>query len=604
MKTSLLIFGAAVLATQASAQTYTPIAVTGYNLDAIAETSPALNSTTGIIDGSNYVLYSQAYGAAVGTSYGVPNSGTITNGLRSYQMNSFAANNTLFVPAGLKDSLLLSTPASYSAISLLGFATEGAGTMNVTMKFTDGTTQVFNSVAMPDWFNNSGAVITGIDRTGRTTNSPDYLSTNPRMYGINLTLTCANRLKSVAKIVIQNTTSNPRICVFAVSGAALPTYTVNTTGPACFGGSTGTATIVTAGGLPAFTYTWTTSPVQNAATANNLQAGTYTATIKDAAACINTITATITQPTVAPTTTIAASSTTLCSGSTTTLTTSGAVTYTWSNSASTATAVITPTTSGTYSVIGTDVTGCGITGSISITVNPLPVISFSLAQNILCANSSSITLNASPSGGTYSGAGVTGTGFSPAIAGVGTNTISYSYTNGNNCTANSIVSYTVNAAPVISFALPQNIFCVNWPTVNLSATPVGGTFSGAGVTGSVFSPAAAGVGTHTISYSYTNTDNCSATSIVSNTVSACTGIEELNSSTFALYPNPANGAFFINATQDLHITIINEMGQTIKSLDVKAGNNTIAIENLSAGIYMITAQNAQQIIQKKIMVTN
>ncbi len=529
MKALLLLFGVAALTTQTLAQTYSPIIVSGYNLDAIAETSPALNSTTGIIDGSNYVLYSQAYGTVFSTGKGVPNSGTIVNGLRTYQLNSFSANNTLYVTAGLKDSIIITTPASYAAISLLGFATEGTGIMNVTLKFTDGTTQVFTSLTMPDWFSSSTAIISGLDRTGRTSNNPDYQSTNPKMFGINLTLACANRSKSLEKIIVQNTTTNPRICVFGVSGAAVPNYSLTTTDPGCNGASNGSATITPIGGMPAFTYTWTSNPVQNTASAANLPAGTYTATIKDAAACSNTITATITNP--APlTVTIAASSLSLCAGSSATLTTSGAVTYTWSNSASTATTIVTPTLSSSYTLAATDASNCIVTGSIAITVNPLPTIAFSLLPNTFCVTSSSITLN---------------------------------------------------------------------------ATPAGGTYTGTGVTGSSFSPATAGVGTHTISYNYTDANNCSAVAVVASaTVSACTGIEELENTSFALYPNPNTGSFTIRAKTELAVNLVNELGQTVQFLTLNNANNyMVLIENLPAGIYFVTGQNNQQAMKQKVVIT-
>lgn len=47
-------------------------------------------------------------------------------------------------------------------------------------------------------------------------------------------------------------------------------------------------------------------------------------------------------------------------------------------------------------------------------------------------------------------------------------------------------------------------YCEDGMGSTLTATPVGGTFSGSGVTGDQFDPAAAGVGTHTIYYNYTD----------------------------------------------------------------------------------------------------
>src|ERR1700740_257357 len=101
------------------AQTYNPISVTGMNADGVAESVPALSSTTGALDGSDYVLYSAAYGNALGTGYGLPDNGTIVNGGRTYQINPYNQNNLLYITAGLTDSMIVTTPAPYAGVSLL-----------------------------------------------------------------------------------------------------------------------------------------------------------------------------------------------------------------------------------------------------------------------------------------------------------------------------------------------------------------------------------------------------------------------------------------------------------------------------------------------------
>lgn len=585
------------------AQTYTPITVTGFNMDAVAENTVASTTTSGPIDGSNYAMYSAAYGALYSINKGLPNNGTVTSGTRTYQLNSYTGNNNCYILSGQKDSLILTTPASFAALSMLGFATEGNCAMTLTVRFTDGTNQVFSGLTLSDWYNGSNAILSGIDRVDRTTGNPGNVSGNPRLYATDLVLACANRSKLVSKLVIQNGGTNPRICAFALSGAALPTYTANVT-DACFGLTNGKATIAATGGVPAYTYTWTSTPVQNTVTATGLPPGTYTVTINDGPGCTNTITATVSQPTAALTTTIAASSATLCAGKSTTLTTSGATTYTWSTSASTATAVITPTSSATYSVSGTTAAGCPITGSINITVNPLPVISFSLAQPMLCTNSSNIALNATPAGGVYVGTGVTGSNYSPSTAGVGTHTISYTYTNTNGCVSTSVISSTVNTAPVVTFSLTQTQFCPNSDVLFLQGTPAMGTFSGTGVTGTVFTPSSAGVGTHTVTYSYTNASNCTSTASSIAIVSPCTGIEELENTRLNIYPNPGTGVFNIHATADLKVTVTNQTGQVLSTVNIKSGDSTIDLSGFAAGIYLISGQNGQQLMKQKIVILN
>lgn len=53
-----------------------------------------------------------------------------------------------------------------------------------------------------------------------------------------------------------------------------------------------------------------------------------------------------------------------------------------------------------------------------------------------------------------------------------------------------------------SFNNINDSYCLNAPLVALNVTPSGGILSGPGVTGNVFDPSAAGVGIHSIQYSF------------------------------------------------------------------------------------------------------
>ena len=74
---------------------------------------------------------------------------------------------------------------------------------------------------------------------------------------------------------------------------------VSTTNVSCFGGSNGSATVEVSGGMPPYTYIWSTTPVQTGPVAVNLQTGTYTVTVTDALKYTDELTVTITQPVAA-----------------------------------------------------------------------------------------------------------------------------------------------------------------------------------------------------------------------------------------------------------------------------------------------------------------
>lgn len=96
----------------------------------------------------------------------------------------------------------------------------------------------------------------------------------------------------------------------------------------------------------------------------------------------------------------------------------------------------------TYSY--TNANGCSNSASQLFTVNPAPIV-FLGSFSPVCSNAAPFALTGgTPTGGTYSGTGVSGGNFNPATAGVGTKIITYTFTNGSGCTASDTSSIVVN----------------------------------------------------------------------------------------------------------------------------------------------------------------
>lgn len=210
-----------------------------------------------------------------------------------------------------------------------------------------------------------------------------------------------------------------------------------------------------------------------------------------------------------PTATLTANGpTTFCQGGKVSLTASGGTAYLWSTGEETAS--IEAASSGVYKVTVSTEAGCSDEKEIQVTVNPLPEITFNL-QPAVCINAGAVALTAAPTGGSFSGPGVSGASFSPVAAGLGEKKITYSYTNENGCSQMKEAIILVNPAPQLSFALQASV-CVNGAPVALTASPAGGTFSGPGVNSNTFNPAAAGTGLKTITYTYTDGNGCSSNS--------------------------------------------------------------------------------------------
>lgn len=125
----------------------------------------------------------------------------------------------------------------------------------------------------------------------------------------------------------------------------------------------------------------------------------------------------------------------------------------------------------------------------------------------LCGSDAIRALTAGlPRGGVYSGPGVTNDSlFNPLLAGPGNHTIIYTLPG---CSSSDTAVLTVLAAPTATFSGLAASYCLNASAVSLSGNPAGGQFTGPGVTGNSFNPAAAGVGTHVIRYRLTNSLGC------------------------------------------------------------------------------------------------
>lgn len=125
--------------------------------------------------------------------------------------------------------------------------------------------------------------------------------------------------------------------------------------------------------------------------------------------------------------------TAICANATLTLDAgNAAATYLWNDGNTTST--LTVATAGVYAVTVTDTNTCKNVDTVMVSINQLPVITITPIADTVCVLSPAITLTATPVGGVFNGNGVTGTIFNPDASTLGTNTITYSYTDAAGCT--------------------------------------------------------------------------------------------------------------------------------------------------------------------------
>lgn len=277
--------------------------------------------------------------------------------------------------------------------------------------------------------------------------------------------------------------------------------------PALCGNDDGTACVTVSGGTQPYSISWNDPAGQSVACATALQAGTYSVTITDANGCESTASATV--PGEASQITVTSTVVNLRCASDATgrialeVTPAGEYDVAWSgpNGYSNNGTEIVGLAAGAYAYSITDPSGCGINGAETVT-EPTVLLATASGQSTSCA-------------------GVCDGSITPAVLG-GTAPYSYLVDQAqqalplNDLCGGDHALTVVDAAgctSMLNVTVPDGLIgvnpevtgtdplCVDAAPVPLTATPSGGTWSGAGVDNNgIFNPSIAGAGTHTISY--------------------------------------------------------------------------------------------------------
>ena len=300
---------------------------------------------------------------------------------------------------------------------------------------------------------------------------------------VNTSNACFNENNGQINLTVNNATtplqytwSNPAFNGNPITTAAQGNYTVTITDAT---GCTTSAAVVVDANLPLTfqidgdtsictgqTTTLSTTAVfdtyqwSNGETTANISvntAGTYSVTVSDAAGCSNSATTTITLNTVAVSMTPTQAA---CAGQGGTITlapTSGTspYTYTWNDSSIGNVSVGNNLAAGVYTATVSDSNGCTATNSAEITT-PIPLQVTPNITHILCAGSSTGTIDLSTSGGTGP---YTYTWSNPVI--------------GNSATANGLAAgpYTVTVSDNNNCSITANVL-INEPTpLQINANP-------------------------------------------------------------------------------------------------------------------------------------
>lgn len=218
----------------------------------------------------------------------------------------------------------------------------------------------------------------------------------------------------------------------------------------------------------------------------------------------------------------------------------GTPTYSISSGALPAGLVISVTgiISGTPNVVGqfnftvsvNDASGCiGSTAYSLIISCPLNGATLNVSPSVVCSNLGVTPISGgSPSGGLYSGIGISGSTFNPTA---GSQSITYTTIDNFGCTQTATSAITVNNAPIVSASSSSSAVCLG-SSVTLTASGANSYLWSNGVANAVpFIP------TSTANYTVTGTDgnNCANTASIAVTVNTLPSIFATASDTIVCY---------------------------------------------------------------------
>ncbi len=245
-----------------------------------------------------------------------------------------------------------------------------------------------------------------------------------------------------------------------------------------------------------------------------------------------------------------------------------------------------------------DANGCPGTTTENFTILSSPAININ-SPNQFCLSDGEVLLNATPAGGTWSGAvGPSGL-FNTQILGTGSFTANYTYTSPNACTATADLTFNISPNPTVNINPPGTI-CGTTP-VQLTASPPGGTWSGAASPSGLVSPATTGPGNFPVTYTYTDPNGCQGQQTINITIQPPTNITFSNTGPFCLddgtvtvSATPAGGTWSGDAGP----------GGLINTQALGVGTHTVTYTFVDGG-GCVTAQDATiEVLANPVIVIN
>jgi hypothetical protein len=280
------------------------------------------------------------------------------------------------------------------------------------------------------------------------------------------------------------------------------------------------------------------------------------------------------------------------------------VSYLWSNGMTTESITVSEAGTYTFYVIVTDENGCEFTTpEVEVTIWAEVVAEITADGALTFCDGGAVVLTATEAAEYLWSNGATTRSITVTESG----SFSVTITDANGCSATSDeVVVTVNALPTVT--CPGNMQVRLWGDEAFAltgATPAGGTYSGRGVANGQFNPYTAGVGTHVITYTYTDGNGCTNTCTFEIEVINDTSVPGISEPSIKVYPNPARSILNITVEnqQINEIRMIDMLGQIVYTASVQNDRHEINVGEFKSGIYFVQVITSEGMVTQRVQVT-
>ncbi|MCX6296242.1 MAG: ASPIC/UnbV domain-containing protein, partial [Bacteroidetes bacterium] len=258
---------------------------------------------------------------------------------------------------------------------------------------------------------------------------------------------------------------------------------------------------------------------------------------------------------------------------------------------------------GIHNFTVTDATSATFVTTITVTEPALLISNYVSTDPTTCSGANG-AIDLTITGGTSAYTFLWSNGASTQnISGLAAGVYSYTVTDANGCTSNASSTLSNPPAPSVTVAIPVDTACTyNAAFVLTGGSPIGGIFTGAGVTLGSFNPSAASAGFNVITYTYTDSNGCFAASTDNIFVDVCAGISSISEPLFNIYPNPTSGMLNIETEANENtISLFDVLGNVIYSVKSSSLKTEIDMQNFADGIYFLKVANSKTVSTMRII---